>query len=247
MRYREAEAHEEHEPLLSNAFLQKAIAVVAMLATLMAGISFAGRWYGKELALAGHTDSSTLRHIQIGDDTMLVAENMIRFREQRVDGPADRLNIYLAWPEMQGYSEALRDRFDQLSLANGLVFLEVSEATMSRDMSGRLEPIYARLFADAGEPAAFGLTMHRLRNESGYGNEVILTAPRNGRPDYVVRCTIPVPPAEPTAADCQRDIHVGNGLSALYRFSSTLLKDWDHIDAAIETFVSNRLADAKDR
>jgi hypothetical protein len=29
----------------------------------------------------------------------------------------------------------------------------------------------------------------------------------------------------------------------LYRFSSALLGDWDHIDAAIQTFVESRLAE----
>jgi hypothetical protein len=88
--------------------------------------------------------------------------------------------------------------------------------------------------------------MHRLRTDSGYGNEVIFTAPRPGRPDYVVRCLLPAEGQAPTSGDCQRDIHLGSDLTVLYRFSSAILNDWDHIDAAITAFVETRLVDGPD-
>ncbi|MGN7293746.1 hypothetical protein [Rhizobium sp. SAFR-030] len=233
-----------HAPLLSNASLYRLTGAIAALALLTAGISFVGRWYGERLSLSGHTDSTAIHRIQVGADALALPANMIRFRDQRRDGDAERVNLYLAWPQMQGYSQPLRDRFDQLSFANDLLFLEISEATMSRDMSGRLEPIYARLFDGSGEDAGAGLTRHRLRPDSGYSGELVFTAPRNGRPDYVVRCATPAEPSAATSGDCQRDIHLGSGLSVLYRFSSTLLPQWDHIDAAIETFVGTHLVEA---
>jgi hypothetical protein len=52
---------------------------------------------------------------------------------------------------------------------------------------------------------------------------------------------LPTASDKATGGDCQRDIKVGKDLSVLYRFSSTLLGDWDHIDAAIQTFVESRL------
>jgi len=112
---------------------------------------------------------------------------------------------------------------------------------MSRDMSGRLEPIYSHLMDGASETFAHGLTLHRLRADAGYNGEVLLTAPREGSADYVVRCVLPSSAETATSGDCQRDIKVGKDLSVLYRFSSRHLADWDHIDAAIRTFVESRL------
>lgn len=245
MRQGHASHVSEHEPLLSNALMAKVTGGITVLALLACAISYAGHWYGRTLALAGHTDSSTNVAVSIGNDTVTVPANMIRFREQRKDGAAERLNLYLAWPEMQGYSEALSARFDQLNLANNLIFLEITQATMSRDMSGRLEPIYARLFEGEAEDAGHGLTLHRLRADSGYGGEAVLTAKRAGAPDYVVRCVLPLAGPSSGSGDCQRDIHLGEGLSVLYRFSSTLLPAWDHIDAAIATFVGTHLAEER--
>jgi hypothetical protein len=112
---------------------------------------------------------------------------------------------------------------------------------MSRDMSGRMEPIYSHLVEGEPVPFANGMTLHRLRPDAGYADEVLLTAQRSDAPDYVVRCVLPSTPEMASSGDCQRDIKVGRDLSVLYRFSSRHLPDWDHIDAAIRHFVEARL------
>jgi hypothetical protein len=52
---------------------------------------------------------------------------------------------------------------------------------------------------------------------------------------------LPSAPDKATSGDCQRDVKLGKDLSILYRFSSASLGDWKHIDAAIRTFVEDRL------
>jgi len=232
----------EEEPLISSRFVYRLTAVVAVLALLTIGISIGGRWFGERIALAGHTDSTEQFAVQIGLDKLTLSANTIRFRDQRQSGTAERVDLYLTWPEMQGYSAGLRQRFDDVGQSSALIFLQFSQSTMSRDMSGRLNPIYTNLFDGAAQPVNFGLTLHHLRADSGYGNEIILTAPRDGQPDYVVRCLLPAAGERPNSGDCQRDIHIGQDLTVLYRFSSALLPDWQHIDAAVRLFVENRLA-----
>lgn len=229
------------EPLLSTGLLLRAMAVVALLAVLTIIIGFAGRWLGGHMALAGNSDSTADVTLTIGPDTVKFPANAIRFPAQRHDGGAERVDLHLTWPQMQGYSEESRRRFDDIALSSGLIFLQVTQGTMSRDMSGRLEPIYSHLIEGAAEPFRDGLTLHRLRADAGYSGEVLLTAPRPGAPDYVLRCILPSAPDKATSGDCQRDIKVGRDLSVLYRFSSNRLADWSHIDAAIRTFVETRL------
>lgn len=231
----------EHTPLLSNRFVFLLTVVVAVLALLSIGISLFGHRFGEKWALSGHSDSTEILDISIGLDRLQLTSNTIRFEEQRKSGPSERVDIYLLWPEMTGYSRDARRRFDDLTQANGLIFLQLSQSTMSRDMSGRIGPIYSSLFDGEAEAGPFGLTQYQFRAGTGYEGESLLTAPRAGKPDYAVRCILPSPGAAPSGGDCQRDIHVGRDLTVLYRFSSALLGDWRQIDAAVEAYVSARI------
>lgn len=236
-----AAGHLAEQPLLSTRFLFRVTATIAVLALLTVAISIAGRWFGRHISLAGNTESSAGITLTIGRDTVDLPANTIRFPSERHDGTAERVDLYLTWPEMQGYSKETRERFDDIAQSSGLIFLQVTQGTMSRDMSGRLEPIYSHLMDGAPEPFAHGLTLHQLRADAGYNGEILLTAPRQGGADYVVRCVLPSSADKATSGDCQRDIKVGKDLTVLYRFSSRHLADWDHIDAAIRTFVETRL------
>jgi hypothetical protein len=231
--------------MISSGFIYRLTAAVAVLAALTVAISVGGRSLGQHISLAGHTDSTRQIAITIGDDSVRLSANTIRFPSERMDGAAERIDLYLTWPQMQGYSEANRLRFNDISQSSTLIFLQLSQSTMSRDMSGRMDPIYSHLIEGLPFAGPHGLTAHHLRADAGYGGEVLLTAARIGKPDFVVRCLLPTAPDKATSGDCQRDIKVGKDLSVLYRFSSTLLSDWEHIDAAVQTFVESRLDNSK--
>jgi hypothetical protein len=234
---------DEH-PLISRRFILRLALVLLGLIAMTAGVTFGARWLGARLSGAGYSDSTELVSVTIGQDTLRLPANMIRFAEQRQSGAAERIDLYLTWPGMEGYRPELRETFADLRQSKQLIFLQISQSTMSKDMSGRVAPIYARLFDGAPQPNEAGLTLHRLKAESGYGDEVILTADRADGGPYAVRCLLPRPGRASTGGDCQRDIHIGHDLSVLYRFSSTLLVDWDHIDAAVRSFVVGRLGTA---
>ena len=126
----------EETPLLSNGFLIKLTTVVAVLALLTVAISFGGRWFGRHITLAGNSDSTAAVSITIGRDTLNLSENTLRFPSQRHGGVAERADLYLTWPEMQGYTKEQRARFDDVAQSSGLIFLQITQSTMSRDMSG---------------------------------------------------------------------------------------------------------------
>lgn len=233
----------EDEPLISNRMLRRLTISIGLLAALMVAVSLGGQWIGRRIVLAGHTASEAKITVTIGPDRLAFPANVIRFPEARIDGPAERLDLYLTWPELKGYSTATADRFNDLTSPGQLIFLQVSQAVMSRDMSGRLDPIYKGLFEGAETPFEAGLTLHHLRRDSGYNGEVVLTAPRDGQPDYAVRCILPSDKRDASNADCQRDIFVGNDLSVLYRFSSNLLPQWQRMDNAIRAYVDAHLSD----
>jgi hypothetical protein len=228
-------------PLLSNAFLLKLTALIGMLAVLTAALTIAGKYYGDRLAMDDHTASREPVHIVVGQDVLALPANMIRFQRQRHNGQAEAVSVYLSWPEMDGYTENANSRFSDPSGSQDLIFIEFSQSVMSRDMSGRLGPIYSRLFAGDPEAGPAGLILHRLDPKSGFGGESVLTGMSKAGEAYVVRCLLPSADSKPTTADCQRDIHVGHDLTLLYRFSSGLLPDWEALDARMQAFAQQHI------
>lgn len=236
------ESHEpEFLPLLSPRFVYKVAGVILLLAALALAVSFAGRRLGENLALAGHTSSRETYDIFIGQDHLRLPANVIRFENQRMTRIAERVDLYLTWPALEGYRDETRDFFNDVGHPEKLIFLQIAQSTMSRDMSGRLEPIYRHVLEDAPRPGPAGLTRYDAKSNSGYVGEAFFTATRPGRSDYVLRCLLPGRETTSSSADCQRDVHIGKDLTILYRFSAKLLPQWQAIDESVESFIGARL------
>jgi hypothetical protein len=233
---------DESEALVSNRLLFRITMTIGLLAALAAALTLAGRWIGRDMALGGNTESTTIRQIVVGQDRLVLPDNMIRFDTQRLDGRAEQVSIYLSWPDLEGYSRRNASLFSDPGRSDTLIFADFSQSVMSRDMSGRLAPIYARLFIDAPVEGPAGLTLHRLNRKSGFGDERLLTGRFPNGEDYVVRCLLPADPAMASSADCLRDVKVGKDLTMLYRFSSTLLPQWQEIDRAMRRFALDHIA-----
>ncbi|SOC85415.1 hypothetical protein SAMN05421890_3911 [Ensifer adhaerens] len=232
----------ETAPIISTGLVRKAVLGAIILGSLTVGLSIAGKWYGKRIAVGEYSASTAPLTITIGPDRITLPENAIRFPEQRVSGKQEQVNLALQWPEMKGYDAASAHRFFDISDADSLIFLQLSQSIMTRDMSGRVGPIYSRLFDGPAQQGPAGLALHRFRAGSGYGDEVLLTDPNGGAEPYAVRCVLPATPAQSTGADCQRDVLAGSDLSVQYRFSADLLKDWKKLDETVRAYAAAHLA-----
>jgi hypothetical protein len=230
--------------VIDSSFMKKVFFVFVALALLSLAISLGGKWLGRSIAMAGYTDDTTLHEIVIGNDVIRVPANAIRFERSRRDGIASRLDLYLRYPEMDGYSAAARDDFNGVGGRRKIVFLSFEERIMSRDMSGRYEPIYKRLVAQPGKPGPGGTTLYDFTEKSGYLNEVLAVAERRGKDPFVARC-LTGPAAEESLAPCERDLHVGANLSLTYRFPKELLATWQELDAAIAAETAHILKTAR--
>lgn len=220
--------------VVDSSLMMKVFYVFAALALLSVAISLGGKWLGRSIIKAGYTDDATLHEIVIGNDVITVPANVIRFDRARRDGIASRLDLYFRYPEMDGYSAAARDDFNDVGGRKTIIFASFEDRMMSRDMSGRFEPIYKNLIVQPGRSGPGGTTLYDFTEKSGYMNEVLAVAARPGKEPFVARCLSGQAAAQ-SLAPCERDIHVGNGLSLTYRFPQALLADWQKLDAAIAT------------
>ncbi|TIR88603.1 hypothetical protein, partial [Mesorhizobium sp.] len=220
---REAAAAEEFE-VVDSTLMKRVFYVFAALALLSVAISLGGKWLGRSIAMAGYTDDTTVRQVVMGNNVISVPANFIRFDQARRDGNASRLDLYLRYPEMDGYSTAARGDFNHTTTRK-IIFLSFEPRMMSRDMSGRFAPIYSALIVKPGTPGPGGTTLYGFAEKSGYLNEVLAVADRPGKDPFVARC-LSGPSAEESLAPCERDIQVGDDLSLTYRFPRELLGNW---------------------
>ena len=217
---------------LGPAFMRKVITVFALLILAAIGISLGGKFYGRAIAMGGHTDSRTIRQVIIGSNIVLAPENAIRFAESRRDGISDRLDLYVHWPDLSGYTQGQSAAFNHENGSRQIIFLTFEEQTMSRDMSGRFAPIYDELIDKPGVPEETGLTLYPFSAKSGYLSEELAVASRSEDTPFVARCLTGAA-AQESLAPCARDIQIGDNLSLSYRFPRELLRQWPALESAI--------------
>ena len=226
--------------VVDSVLMKRVFYAFAALALLSLAISLGGKWFGRSIAMAGYTDDTTVHRVVIGNNVIAVPANAIRFLQARRDGLASRLDLYLRYPQMEGYSEAARDDFNHTGTAKNIIFLSFEPQMMSRDMSGRFAPIYSALIDQPGTPGPGGTMIYGFSEKSGYLNEVLAVAGRAGKDPFVARC-LSGPSAEESLAPCERDIQVGDDLSLTYRFPRELLANWQALDIAITAKVAGIL------
>jgi hypothetical protein len=217
---------------INSSLMMKVFCAFAALALLSLAISAGGKWFGRSIAMAGHTDDRTLHEIVIGNNVIAAPANAIRFERARRDGIAQRLDLYLRWPELEGYSEAARSDFNNVDGSRRIIFLSFEERMMSRDMSGRYAPIYSSMIVKPGVPGPSGITLYGFNELSGYLNETLAVAEIPGSEPFVARC-LSGPNAEESLAPCERDIQIGDNLSLSYRFPKEFLGNWRELDIAV--------------
>ncbi|MHB2264923.1 hypothetical protein [Aliihoeflea sp. PC F10.4] len=221
-------------------FMMKVFYAFLALALLSVGISYAGKTIGRTIALAGHTTDTTIQGVVIDGEMLAVPSNMIRFASERRSGDARKLDVYLSWPNLEGYSEEQRGLFNHAGTDNRIIFATFEPRSMPRDMSQRLNPIYRLLIEEPAEPVEAELVAHRFIEASGYGDEMLIVDPTRFRAPFVARC-LSGPEAATALAPCERDIDVGANLSMRYRFPRALLTDWRELDASMQAFAVQAL------
>lgn len=217
---------------LDAAFLTRTFHAFAAVALAALAINVAGRWFGASIALGGHTEATTRHEIVIGNDVIVAPANAIRYERARRDGVAERLDLYFLWPDMSGYTAAARDAFNAAEGKRALLFATFEQRAMSRDMSGRLAPIYRSLIAPLGAAGPAGVVFYDFTEKSGYQGERLAVLERPGAEPLVARCLYGEAAAQ-SLAPCERDIHVGGDLSLTYRFPEEWLADWPALERAV--------------
>jgi hypothetical protein len=160
---------------------------------------------------------------------------MIRSSRQRYSGPAERVDLLLDWPGLDGYSAETAEDFRNGSPLAPLIYLSIVPTDSPLDSTARLKSVYARFFTGETLTGPSGLVGKALSADSGYRGEEVFWQPHADRP-YVARCVAKATPEVP--ATCIRDVLIAPGLSMQYRFDRFYLGDWQAMDAGLNELAS---------
>ena len=219
-----------NETVVVSSNLKLIVIISVILALLVATIKLFAGYAGAELARAGHTSSTRINRLIINQDIISVPENMIRFSSQRGIKTTKKLNLYLHWPTLEGYSEELKSIFNGLEISKQIIFVNLLPRFSDLDMSARIGPIYEKFLVGPQTAIGNNLVSRQLDPEQGFINEYLIVE-KNNRNPFSARCMRPG--SNGRSAYCIRDINIGESLSLTYRFHSDLIPNWIDLEQSI--------------
>ena len=228
-------ASEDEKPGLSPKIAKTILVVAAALLMVSLVLYYAALLFGDGISRSGHSASTERLEVVIGNSALRIPANTIRFGNQRLSGPHQRMEMYLHWPTLSGYSDALERSFSRTGDQSDLIFLSLEPRSMSLEMSGRIEPIYSRFFEGNAKPGPAGLVRQPLSAEGGFIDEDLYYEAGSPYP-YATRCV--KPKSALSTPFCIRDIHIGKDLMLSYRFHVRHLPEWLKIDQGIREHVN---------
>ncbi|WP_181707580.1 hypothetical protein [Chthonobacter rhizosphaerae] len=183
---------------------------------------------------SGRTSDPTPVAVFLGDQRLTIPANMIRFENQRVVGPQERMDLAIHWPSLTGYSPELRSAFLDDGADAPLLFMTIRPRETATDSAGRLASVYQHFFEGEALPAPKGLLGRRLSEDSGLAGEEVYFEAGSTSP-FTVHCLAADDSGYP--APCLTEIHAGESLSVQIRFRKGLLSEWAGIKRATRALL----------
>lgn len=168
-------------------------------------------------------------HIQIGKSDLVIPANYIQRASAREGGARSDVALFALLPDMRGWSESEAWKFSSNASDSSVIYFLIRQDPLNMNERNRLNRIYMSYVVNpTGAPGPFGLTQYMFREDSGYRGEDLFVG-QTEKGVAVFRCVrlsqqVPSP-------SCLRDVSLGNGLSASYRFKRAFLSRWQMIDA----------------
>lgn len=166
----------------------------------------------------------------VGGINFRVPTGYLRFAEQHRNGVLPGIDLAMAWPTMAplGDAEILRN-----TPRENIVFIGISDVQGSMDTTDLLGSVYREVFVGPIEHTPNGLVRRQLDPQAGYLEETVYYDISTGS-GFATRCAGDGGTVWET---CYRDVVLTNGLTVTYRFSPTLLDQWQALDDSILGFL----------
>lgn len=174
--------------------------------------------------------------VSVGATVFNVPTMAIRMKIQRHSGPQERVDLSFDYPSLeapQGPKHVSADTVEEAMQPIDRIFLSIAAHHDALAPDVLASTIYPRYFDQASVPAADGLTMHRFRDGTPYGNEDLFSA---DTPKLVARCTRD----GETPGMCLSERRIG-GADLTYRFPRSWLAQWRDVANAMDRLTADML------
>lgn len=214
------------------------IVITAFCLIASVGAIFTARFIVTDEQPSGFSASTGLIARQIEGGEFQIPANMLRFANERIDGPASDINLALLWPTFAGYSLDNHAKFVTQSDRNPLLFVTLTSNTQVTTSARLLDRSYIHDFIGPTLKGESGLVGKKLNPQSGYESETVWYDPLSPNP-FTTRCYTPENEAVIRGVNCMRTIALSGTITATYRFPESLLPYWRELDSQLVANLSN--------
>lgn len=209
---------------------------IALVAVIAAGV------FGPRLLQSTQSTLDTPLQIIIGNEVLSVSENMVWHAGQRRPGVAERIDLYLYWPERSGFTRALIAEFaDTNPVTTQVAIISIAKRQGFLDMAARFQPVYSKASdRNATVYASDGLHAKPLNPALGYIDETLFFAAPGAyadKPAFIARCNDPASGTSALLLACEMDLFFGGNLEAKVRFPASFLEQWRVFGPELTTFL----------
>lgn len=186
---------------------------------------------------AAPTSRTDLVALSVNGMNFTIPANYILYARARQGGAMQKVELFTALPDFQGYSDWHSSEFSGNAADSPVIFLLLRNAESDLSEENRLQRVYMSYLTDpAGKPGPFGLTQYTFREDSGYHNEDLFAGQQNGK-TILLRCVRFS--AEVSSPSCLREMPLGHGVVLTYRFKRANLGRWQEIASGVDKLLAS--------
>jgi len=213
------------------------IGIVIVIMFLVIAV-FMLRSYTGMGALGGFSSDTEPTTIKIANTQLFIPSNMIRFRDQRESSALSKIDLFVQWPSMKGFTTENATTFQGTNKTTELIFITLEAGPPLHPAHQKLKELYRRFFTNSPWRGPAGLIGNALDSSSGYLSEDVLYA-QDDDELFLTRCLQEgkdlTNNLKPT---CIYEFTFEDGINAYIRFHRSLLVEWQALDERVKRLLA---------
>ena len=196
------------------------------------------RSYTNPETLGGFSSDTAPISIAIGDTRMSVPQNIIRFRDQRESSALSKLDSFIQWPSVKGFTKEDAATFQNINRASELIFITLEVGEPFNSSQQKLRELYRRFFSKSPWRGPAGLIGNELDSSSGYLSEDVLYA-KHDDDLFLTRCLQEdKSDTDNLLPTCIYEFTLGDGVNVYVRFHRSHLSEWKILDERVKRLLA---------
>ena len=220
-------------------FTTKKLTIGILIVLMLVAIAvFMLRTYTGMGALGGFSSNTEPTTIEIAHTRLFVPRNIIRFRDQRESPALSKLDLFVKWPTMKGFTSENAATFQDTNKTTELIFITLEAGKPLHPAQQKLKELYRRFFTNSPWRGPAGLIGNALDSSSGYLSEDVLYAQHDDEL-FLTRCLQEGKGlTNNLQLTCIYEFTFEDGINVYIRFHRSLLADWQALDERVKRLLA---------